>query len=134
MKWLTVCLLIFFIVYSNNSFGDQLDALGKIDRLPNKMEQLLAKFPSMGMAFVGLSDSRIKIIAQEEIEAFKLVTNAEGSEKQQSVTILVNPKKWTGFLWWTKPKMVQIQNSEIELVRNGIKEFNLIILKFLSEI
>lgn len=97
-------------------------ALAKIDGLQNKTLMILGKYPSLGMNFIGVSDTRITKIALDQASAFKL--NLSGHDDFPGSTIILNPKKWNGFFWWKRPQMIQIPNSKIESMRKGLSTFD----------
>lgn len=99
-----------------------------IDSLPNRMSEMLALSPSMGMGFTGLSDSRIDLIAIKENSAFKLMDHV-GKR-----VILVNPKKQTGFLWWRHAKRAAVSTQVVEDARAGKSRLPPDVSNFLTEL
>ncbi len=123
--------LIVFIFLQFRAFGYSMDELIKLDNLPDKTHQLLAKYPSMGMGIAGINDLRIKYLAQLEKDSFKIEINY--ASKLQNI-ILVNAKKWKGWLWWRNPKKIQISISKLNQIRQGKTFFTAKEKKFIQEL
>lgn len=130
LKYIAIIKLI-LILFHFQAFGSYMDELQKIENLQDKTNLLLAKYPSMGMGIIGIYDSRIKFIAQQEKESFKITI--QPTSKPQTL-ILVNARKWTGFFWWKEPKQLEVSISKLDQIRQGKTSFSPKEIKFISEL
>ena len=96
--------------------------LEKISQLPDKRMLLVPVNPSIQPRHGEIHDYKILELAQNEDSSFKLVFPL--FFEKNGATVLVNPNKTTGFLWWKKPKIIIINDAVMESVKKGQSSFD----------
>ncbi len=108
------------------------DPLKTLDALPDLTQNLLAKYPSMGMGLAGPDDMRLGRFARETGTPFKLASNVAGATAPSY--ILVDPTRLSGFLWRRSFTVVAVDAAQIQGARAGKSPLSPDVVAFLKSV
>lgn len=108
------------IGYTSNVLGSNMheSTLKFIQSLEVKNAQVLRSTPSL--LLTDYNDRRISQYANTTNECFVVITESD----TDSYTIIVDPKQWSGFLWWRRPVSLAFKSKRYLEIIKGSENLN----------
>lgn len=101
--------------------------LRKFEALPNMNAEVTKLTPSVLIS--DPLDWRIDRVAAKTKQGFKV--KSEGSK---DFTVVVNPNKTTGFLFWRKPSRIVIKGDHLRQIQSHLENFSEVEQAFINSL